>query len=151
MRSELKDLLKNEIAVMKKAADVLQSSFEKSGKKLSEKNEYNSDELENLEVITARFSRLSDILIQKILRLIDKIELEDEGSVRDRINRAEKKGAINSADSLIEIRVLRNQVSHEYLPDEVLSIFKKVLTLTPELLKESQRTEGYCANKVFKE
>ena len=39
-------------------------------------------ELEHFESLTGRFARLSDLLIQKIFRLIDQLDLEDLGTVR---------------------------------------------------------------------
>jgi len=86
-----------ELDNLAKAKDALQYSFQKCQKiKLHEGLSY--EELEGFEALTSRFARLSDIIIQKILRLLDFIDLEDVGTVRDRINRAEKKGVILSAD-----------------------------------------------------
>lgn len=80
-----------ELENLAKAKDALQYSYEKCQKiKLHEGLSY--EELESFEALTSRFARLSDIIIQKILRLLDFIDLEDTGTVRDRINRAEKKG-----------------------------------------------------------
>ena len=63
-----------------------------------------------LALLSARFARVSDILVQKIFRLIDILDLEDSGTVLDRINRAEKKDLVGSAREFIEIRELRNRV-----------------------------------------
>jgi uncharacterized protein YutE (UPF0331/DUF86 family) len=147
MTEEQKLLIKQELEILSKAADVLKHSYNDC-KNIAAKDTYNIDELDKLEALTSRFARLSDILIQKILRLIDKIELEDEGSIRDRINRAEKKGIIESADQLIEVRVLRNNIAHEYLPEELMAIYKKVLELTPLLLNDCNRTHEY-SKKYF--
>jgi uncharacterized protein YutE (UPF0331/DUF86 family) len=140
---ELKELLRTEIDILEKAENILKHSLELCRvNKASEPQ--NIEDLDKLESLTARFARLSDILIQKFLRLIDEIDLENSGTVRDRINRAEKKGAIDSAESMIEIRVLRNQIAHEYLPEEVLSIFRKVLEVTPVLIRECELAKKYA-------
>ena len=79
-----------ELENLARAKDVLQYSYEKCQKiKLHEGLSY--EELERFEALTSRFARLSDVIIQKIFRLFDFIDLEDTGTVRDRINRAEKK------------------------------------------------------------
>jgi uncharacterized protein YutE (UPF0331/DUF86 family) len=78
---------------------------------------------------------LSDIIIQKILRVFDTLDLEKPGTVRDRINRAEKKGVVKSADEFIRIRILRNEIAHEYKPETIYDIFEHVMKLTPVLLK----------------
>ncbi|MEN9835743.1 MAG: hypothetical protein RL011_1936, partial [Pseudomonadota bacterium] len=51
----------------------------------------NDDERETLEALTARYGRALDFLTQKLLRTIDRIELTDEGSVLDRVNRFKKR------------------------------------------------------------
>ena len=95
------------------------------------------------EALTARFSRLNDYLIQKIFRTLDTIDLEDTGTVRDRINRAEKKAWIDSADEFIKIHTMRNIIAHEYTDEEVLEIYKNVLKLAPILLKTCDNIKTY--------
>ncbi len=56
-------------------------------------------------------ARLSDLLIQKLFRPIDQPE-DESGTIRDRINRAEKKGLIAAVAKFIEIRELRNQIAY---------------------------------------
>jgi hypothetical protein len=148
MTEDVKELLKQELAQLSKASDIL-AHFYQNCKSIGAKETYSVEELDKLEALTSRFARLSDMLIQKALRLIDKIELEDEGSVRDRINRAEKRKAIDNAERLTEIRVLRNNISHNYLPEELIVIYKKVLELTPILLNDCNRVVEYCG-KYFK-
>ena len=101
--------------------------------------------MERFEALAARFARLSDIMIQKVFRTLDAIDLEDRGTVRDRINRAEKRGVIESADNFVEIRMVRNEIAHEYKSETVLEIFERVLTLTPSLMKAVEGIETYSA------
>ena len=108
------------------------------------KETYQREELESFESFNGRFARLSDILIQKIFRLVDELDLDTQGTIRDRINRAEKKGLIVSSDVFIEIRMVRNDIAHEYLPETIHDIFGKVLSLTPHLLEGVERTIAYC-------
>ena len=42
---------------------------------------------------------------------------------------------MDSAETLIQIRMLRNEIAHEYKSETILEIFENVLALTPELLK----------------
>ena len=102
------------------------------------------DDLEKFESLTARFARFNDILLQKIFRLIDMIDLDHTGTVRDRINRAEKKGLIEDALTFIEIRELCNSIAHEYQPEALSQIFPLVLKHTPVLLDIAERVRGYC-------
>ena len=102
------------------------------------------EDLEKFESLTARFARFNDILVLNIFRLIDTIDLDDTGTVRDRINRAEKKGLIEDAQRFIEIRELRNSIAHEYQPEALRVIFPETLLATPILLDIAERVRKYC-------
>jgi len=133
MMNHAKENFKLLLSDMEKARDFLLFSFSKCSK-INMTEGLTDNEMESLEALTSRFSRLSDILIQKVFRAIDIFDLDDEGTVRDRINRAEKKGYIDSADVFIDIRILRNEISHEYKTETIYSIYRKVLGLSPALL-----------------
>ena len=72
------------------------------------------------------------------------LDLDTHGTIRDRINRAEKKELIENGDIFVEIRMVRNDIAHEYLPEAIRDIFGKVLLLTPHLLDGVERTITYC-------
>lgn len=142
MTEKLLRLLKKELQLVAGAAAVLAYSFEKCSE-IGVRSDYSYDDLDRFESLTSRFARLSDILIQKMFRLVDEIDLENSGTVRDRINRAEKKGLIGSADVFIEIRMLRNDIAHEYLPEAIRDIYRRVLEMTPDLLDSVKRVKKY--------
>ena len=142
MTEQLYLILQKELKLLADATDVLEYSFNKCSR-IGLKQNYQPEELESFESFTGRFARLSDILIQKIFRLIDEIDLETQGTVRDRINRAEKKGLIKSSDTFVEIRMVRNDIAHEYLPEAIQEIFVKVLELTPAILDSVERVKAY--------
>lgn len=132
--NNIKEVLNQELAQLENARDVLQYSYEKCCR-IGVKIGCTYEELESFEALTSRFARLSDIIIQKILRFFDVLDLEEAGTVRDRINRAEKKGVVESADDFIKIRILRNEIAHEYKPETIYDIFEQVMNLAPVLLK----------------
>ncbi|MCP5108916.1 MAG: hypothetical protein GY950_36370 [bacterium] len=142
-KKDLLLLLQEELQLLDKASDILNYSYEACGK-IGIKDDYTYDELDKFESFTGRFARLSDLLIQKIFRLIEGIELEVPGSVRDRINKAEKRELIESAETFVEIRILRNQIAHEYIQDEIQEMFQKVLKYTPALLDSIKRVKNHC-------
>lgn len=144
MTGELRALLAKELKLLDDAADVVRYSFTKCTG-IGTKADYSLDELDSFESLCSRFARLSDIITQKVFRLIDELALESHGSVRDRINRAEKRGIIESAETFVAIRMLRNDIAHEYLPEAIRNIFKKVMTLTPPLLSSVAGIKEYCA------
>ena len=102
------------------------------------------EELERLESLSSRFARLSDLLTQKIMRLIDELELTSEGTVLDRIQRAEKRGWIESASDLVRIRELRNLIAHEYAADRMPEIYQAVSAFTPKLLTIVPKVQIYA-------
>jgi len=144
MNQQLVQLLQQQLELLDNAVKVLEFSQEKC-RAIGIKEQYIPDELDRFESLTSRFARLCDILLQKIFRLIDEIELEMQGTLRDRINRAEKKGLIKDAQQFIECRALRNEIAHEYMPEKVLAIFKQVLEITPHLLANVETVKTYCA------
>jgi hypothetical protein len=143
MTDQMQKLLENELKVLVDAREVLRYSFNKCSA-IGIKESYEPEELESFESFTGRFARLSDILIQKIFRLVDELDLDTQGTIRDRINRAEKKELIVSSDVFVEIRMIRNDIAHEYLPEAIRDIFGKVLLLTPHLFDGVDRTIQYC-------
>jgi hypothetical protein len=143
MTGRLLLLLEHDLKILHDAREVLEYSFTKCCR-MGIKETYEPEELESFESFTGRFARLSDILIQKLFRLVDELDLDSSGTVRDRINRAEKKGLIASSDVFVEIRMVRNDIAHEYLPEAIHDIFGKVMTLTPHLMDGVARTMAYC-------
>jgi len=85
------ELLQEELAGLKLAAGHLDYSVARCLSLLDQKDLL-PDQLERFESLTSRFARLADLLVQRIFRLIDDIELADAGTVLDRIYRAEKRG-----------------------------------------------------------
>ncbi|SLM30622.1 conserved hypothetical protein [Desulfamplus magnetovallimortis] len=138
-------ILENDLLELAKAADVLRYSFDKCSR-IDMMEGLDNEELESFEALTSRFARVSDLLIQKVFRTIDVVELEDAGTVRDRINRAAKKELISDADAFIGIRMLRNEIAHEYKSETVYVIFEKVLCMTPTLLEGIDSTIAYARN-----
>ena len=76
------------------------------------------------------------MIIKHAIKMIDILDLEEAPeTVRDAINRAEKKGLISSAEKFIEIRKLRNRISHEYAESDadIDGIYAAVFNQVPEL------------------
>jgi len=93
---------------------------------------------ESLDALTSKFARVSDIFTQKVLKSLVLLTREDAPTFVDRMNLCEKLGVISSAEDLIEIRDLRNQIAHEYLSDNLTEIYGDCLTLSEKLLAEIQ-------------
>ena len=141
MTDEQQRLLARQLQQMHKAAEGLSWSLTRC--QALDYAQLDKEGEEKFETLTARFARMSDILIQKVFRLIDQLDLESQGTVRDRINRAEKKGLILSARDFVIIRELRNAIAHEYEESALADIHKEVLRLTPMLLNVPKAVQHY--------
>jgi len=131
--SDERELLQMELKMLKEAGEVLEYSYNTCNS-IGLNKRHTFAEMDKFEALTSRFARTSDIMVQKIFRLIDAVELELPGSVIDRINRAEKRGDISSAETFREIRRLRNDIAHEYILESIDQLYKKAMELTPDLL-----------------
>lgn len=107
------------------------------------------EQLERLESLSARFARLSDLLIQRVFRLVDEIELVGACTVLDRIYRAEKRGW-GQASELIKIRELRNTIAHEYALDAMPEIYASLFISSQHLLQTTQHANRY-ANRLLQQ
>lgn len=107
------------------------------------KPKYKEEEFDAFETLTGRFARLSDMLIQKVFRSIDKIEFEKEGTLLDVLNRSHKRSLITSIDEIRVIRELRNDISHEYTPRELKELFEDTLKHSAILFEIIDRVNKY--------
>ncbi len=114
--------LKENFAQADEAANHLATSIERCESFVFNKD-FTEDQLIELEALTSRFARVSDLLIQKTFKTIDQLDGTTPGTVRDRLLLAEKKGLFNSADEFIQIRDVRNRIAHEYEMDALKDIF----------------------------
>ena len=112
------------------------------------KSQYREEELDLFEALTGRFARVSDILLQKVYRSIDAVEFETGGTMIDVVNRAEKRGLLDSADEMRTIRDLRNSIAHEYVGENLILLFQDTLQYTPALLEMAKRAQAYCRRYI---
>jgi len=85
------------IAQLGKAGDTLGYSYDKCTA-IGVKQMYDAEEQDRFEALTSKFARLADFIIKQAIKLIDILNLDEPPeTIRDAINRAEKKGLITSA------------------------------------------------------
>jgi hypothetical protein len=109
------------------------------------KNSYTIPECDAFEALTSRFARTTDLIAHKVLRAIDRVEFEyQSGTLLDVMNRAHKKGLIESVDEMRNIKELRNTIAHEYASAQLQAIFQSALEATPKLFTLIQNIQEYC-------
>ena len=128
----------------------LQQSTNKT-RQLLQQSEFSFEELESIESLTSKCSRTSDIYLQKVLRSIWMLLREDTVPLIDLLNRAEKMMIIVSAEELLQMRDIRNQIAYEYLPEAVPELASEVVVMTTLLQKNIQQTEQFLSQRAWLE
>lgn len=103
------------------------------------------DDLENL---SSRFARVTDILLNKAYRALDAAELMEPGSLIDTVNRAVKRGLLESAEVARTVKDIRNEIVHEYTVEDLKQLQSEVLTYTKVLLQLIVQFNEYTADIV---
>ncbi len=143
---ELQILLLTHWDVLQRSLKSLQQSRDKTHQ-LLQQSEFSFEELESIDSLTSKFSRTSDIYLQKVLRSIWMLLREDTVPLIDLLNRAEKLMIIVSAEELLQMRDIRNQIAHEYLPEAVPELAKEVVVMTTLLQKNIEQTERFLRQR----
>lgn len=126
------ELLARNQKLLQDSVATLHKSVEKA-LAIGRKTEYTFEEMETFDSLTSKFSRTSDIFLQKIIRTLWELLHEDRMPLIDVLNRAEKLQIIHSADTMLEIRDIRNQIAHEYIPEAIQDLVPEVIELTRKL------------------
>jgi len=143
-------LLQGQLALMKAASHVLEESRTRVAAVANRLGgELTVAERESCEALTSRFARLNDFLVQRVFRTLDQIELADEGSVLDRLQRAEARGLITTAERWRELRLLRYAIAHDYLIESADRVLTEALAAAPELTDAVQRVVRYVETKRY--
>lgn len=111
------------------------------------------ERIDIFDLFLARFGKLQDFLVSKLFRSAALASLEDihaDVSVLDMLRRMEKFGIIDSADSWLQLRMLRNAFAHEYLTDNaaIAENINKAFELAPLLTDAIKRAEDYFAEHI---
>lgn len=150
MVEQLKRVLREQLSLLQAAAQVLDESRGRVAAFADRLGgELTIGERESCEALTSRFARLNDFLVQRVFRTLDQIELIDEGTPLDRLQRAEARSLIVSAERWRELRLLRNAIAHDYLIESADSVLRESLAAAPELLDTAERLLRYVEEKNY--
>ncbi|WP_293446030.1 hypothetical protein [Persephonella sp.] len=147
-REETIKIFCENLDLLEKNLKWLKKSYEKA-KNIDLNKELSEEDLEVFETLSNRFGRTIDILINKILRGLDIIELEDISRKLDIVIRAEKRGFVDDYKILIEMKDLRNELVHEYIQENLLEKFKEVLEYTPKLFDIANKLKNYVRKMKY--
>jgi hypothetical protein len=114
---------------------------------LIKKDMYSFEDMESFDSLTSKFCRTSDIYTQKVLRTIWLLLHEPFVPFIDLINKAEKLSIIQSADTLLAIRDLRNQITHEYIPEAITKIIPDVIAYAKLLVDNVALSKDFIQSR----
>jgi hypothetical protein len=143
---ELAALLEKEWILLKQSCQTLELSIAKC-QAIGMKEQYTFEEQESFDSLTSKFARTSDIFFQKVLRTSWSLLHESPVPFIDLANRCEKELVIPSGDKLIEIRDLRNQIAHEYLPEVLKAMVPEIFQRTTTLISSIDFAGSYLYNR----
>jgi uncharacterized protein YutE (UPF0331/DUF86 family) len=109
---------------------------------------YEAEEYDRYENLTSRYARVADLIVHKVLRSIDAVELQEPGTVIDTANRAVARGLVDSVETLRAYKDLRNDIAHEYQTDDLAELFAEVMQTTPELLSLARAILNYGHSSI---
>lgn len=145
MSLKLKSLFANYTLMLEKSIQQLTFSFQKR-----EHLPAQFSEEEALEILTSRFARTADLYTQKLMKLLFRLLQEPDLTFIDQCQVLEKLGLVDQAQDLYQIRVLRNQIAHEYALDNLALIHAQVIEKTPALIQLIQVTLTYITSLIAK-
>lgn len=135
----IQNLLKEQLVLLNKSIHTLQLSVSKC-KKIGKKAEYSFEEMESFDSLTSKYSRTSDLYTHKVLRTIWILLHEPFLPFIDFLNKTEKLHIILNADELLAIRDLRNEITHEYIPEAITAMVPEVIEKCNNLIINIQTT-----------
>jgi len=103
-----------------------------------------ADQLESVEAFSSRFARSVDLLVNKALRSLDRVEMKPEGTLLDVVNGAEKRGFVARATDLREMKDVRNIIAHDYAGAKAADIFAYCREQKPALEAICDRVAAYA-------
>lgn len=118
-----------------KSLKYLEYSFQRTLSMPLSPTQMNDAQMEAWDGFAPRFARTSDIFLSKYMRaFILKDDPAFDGGFHDQLQRAAKLNLIDSVETWVEIRQLRNATVHEYSDQDLEKIFEKFRRFSPLLI-----------------
>lgn len=147
MKKKHIEVLKEKLNLLNLSVDWVKRSYDQC-LQIGVKKDYSMEEFDKFENLTSRYARTTDMLVNQALRGLDIVELTDSGTIIDIMNRAEKRGIVESAETLHELKELRNEIAHEYQIEQIERFFEEVMASTPILLSIINNLQTYCERYI---
>ena len=106
--------------------------------------------LERVEAYTSRFARVVDLVVNKVLRALDRHELAADGTLLDVLHRAEKRGLVASTEEFRALKEVRNVIAHDYSGAELAALLDFCRVREPLLNATCDRIAAYARAQLAK-
>jgi len=108
-----------------------------------------ADLSERLEAFSARFGRLQDTVMDKVLPRLLLAAGENVGSAIDNLNHADRLRLVDRPDDWIVMRQLRNRLVHEYMEDaeDFANVLNDALRLASDLVETVDRIRRFATER----
>lgn len=102
--------------------------------------------IDRLESFGAKFGRMQDTVIDKLVPALLTAAGEATGAAIDNLGRLERFGLVDSVDEWLEMRRLRNRLVHEYIerPDDLAPALERACRFTDRMHADFKAIEHYA-------
>jgi hypothetical protein len=141
-------LLATEWKLLNASVETLRRSAEKC-KLIGIKQEYSFEEQESFDSLSSKFNRTSDLFTQKVIRTTWMLLHESFAPFIDMMQMGEKIGLLHSANEMIGIRDMRNQIAHEYIPDALRDLVPEIIDMTGQLVENIDCCSNFLKHRKW--
>ncbi len=89
--------------------------------------QYSYEELEVFDALSSRFIRAYEAAISYFRSYDLRYSLQQADTLRDLLHNMEKAGLVSDASVWFDMRLIRNKITHDYLPEQAAQFFKLIL------------------------
>jgi uncharacterized protein YutE (UPF0331/DUF86 family) len=107
--------------------------------------------IDRLESFGAKFGRMQDTVIDKLVPTLLRAAGESTGAAIDNLSRLERIGLIESSDAWLEMRRLRNRLVHEYMDrsDALATALERACRFTEAMHDDVARMRDYVQQHLI--
>lgn len=145
-----KNLILREFEDLKKSVDLLKASVRKFIP-YDPKVTYSPEELEYYDSLAFRFGKSVELYLNLFKGLEIYLLSKSSDTLRDQLLFVQKIGLINSIDLWMESRILRNKITHAYLPEQLKDIYEEVINKSENFFITFDKIEKFIKTKLGKE
>jgi hypothetical protein len=107
--------------------------------------------IDRLESFGAKFGRMQDTVIDKLVPTLLRVAGESTGAAIDNLSRLERIGLVESSDAWLEMRALRNRLVHEYMDrsDALAAALERACRFTDTMHDDFGRMLAYAEQRLL--